>query len=278
METHKIKMVGLDLDGTLLTRDKRITKYTSDIIERALNEGVIVLPATGRPFSGVPKEIIEFPGLRYVLSSNGARVVDLEEDKVLIERLLPYDAGEKLLHIFQKYDALLEIYYDGMGYAQAEELRKISRYLPESPMAAYIASTRNPVEDVVGMFHEKKRPTDKVQAIFSNQEEKEAALREIEESGLEVEVTGALRNNIEVNAKGVNKGEALIRLGEMLGIKREEIMAVGDGANDTQMLKEAGLGVAMGNSMDEVKAAADKVTCSNSEDGAAKAILKYVLQ
>ena len=87
-----------------------------------------------------------------------------------------------------------------------------------------------------------------------------------------------MSNNIEVNAKGVNKGRGLLILGELLGIRREEIMAVGDGSNDIAMLREAGLGVAMENATDEVKAAADAITLSNDREGAAAAIEKYVLR
>ena len=94
----------------------------------------------------------------------------------------------------------------------------------------------------------------------------------------DIEITGALSNNIEVNAKGVNKGRGLMILGELLGIHREEIMAVGDGSNDIAMLREAGLGVAMENATEAVKAAADVVTLSNDQEGAAAAIEKYVLQ
>ena len=87
-----------------------------------------------------------------------------------------------------------------------------------------------------------------------------------------------MSNNIEVNAKGVNKGRGLLLLGELLGIGSEEIMAVGDGSNDIAMLREAGLGVAMENATDEVKAAADVITLSNDREGAAAAIEKYILQ
>lgn len=91
-------------------------------------------------------------------------------------------------------------------------------------------------------------------------------------------MTGALKNNIEVTAQNVNKGRAIIELGEMLSIKREEIMACGDGANDMEMIKRAGLGIAMGNAIEEVKRAADAITLTNDEDGAARAIEEYVLK
>ena len=92
----------------------------------------------------------------------------------------------------------------------------------------------------------------------------------------DLELVGSLRYNIEVNAAGVNKGTGLVNLGSRLGIKREEIMAFGDGDNDTVMLKEVGFGVAMANGEPQVKEAADYITLSNEEDGVAQAIERFV--
>ena len=108
-------------------------------------------------------------------------------------------------------------------------------------------------------------------------EERTQAWRELREvSGLEL--VGSLRYNIEINTAGVNKGTGLVNLGKVLGIKREEIMAFGDGDNDIVMLKEVGIGVAMANAEDKVKETADYITLSNEEDGVAEAIEKLVLQ
>ncbi len=277
MTKQNIKMIGLDLDGTLLDSNKVFSDYSRQVIAEALRRGVVVLPATGRPASGIPREVMEFPGIRYALTSNGARVLDMQEGKVLYERLISYDSGKRLLEILKKYDALLEIYYEGIGYANEEDLKIVKRYMSSPPMADYILNTRRPVKDVCGMYHMEHRPVDKIQALFVSQEEKRAAFAEVKEKVPELAVCGALFNNLEANAKEARKGIALIKLGEILGISKDEIMACGDGSNDIEMIREAGLGVAMSNSIDEVIEAADYVTLSNDEDGAAKAIEKYVL-
>lgn len=277
MTKQNIKMIGLDLDGTLLDSNKVFSDYSRQVIAEALRRGVVVLPATGRPASGIPREVMEFPGIRYALTSNGARVLDMQEGKVLYERLISYDSGKRLLEILKKYDALLEIYYEGIGYANEEDLKIVKRYMSSPPMADYILNTRRPVKDVCGMYYMEHRPVDKIQALFVSQEEKRAAFAEVKEKVPELAVCGALFNNLEANAKEARKGIALIKLGEILGISKDEIMACGDGSNDIEMIREAGLGVAMSNSIDEVIEAADYVTLSNDEDGAAKAIEKYVL-
>lgn len=275
---YRIRMIGLDMDGTLLTTEKELTEHTREVLREAIDRGVVVLPATGRPLAGIPEEVLKFPGVRYAVASNGARIVDLKESRVLYEDLVPYETGRRVLEICSRYDSMLEIYYDGVGYAEEEKLKHLDEYVPRLPMARYIASSRRPVADVRAMHEERKAPTDKVQALFRTREECKKAWKEVEKEIPDIEITGALSNNIEVNAKGVNKGRGLMILGELLGIHREEIMAVGDGSNDIAMLREAGLGVAMENATEAVKAAADVVTLSNDQEGAAAAIEKYVLQ
>lgn len=278
MTKQNIRMVGLDLDGTLLNSNKVFTEYSKEVITKALRQGVIVLPATGRPATGIPKEVMEFPGIRYALTSNGARVLDLQDEKVLYERLISYEAGGRLLEILKKYDALLEIYYDGTGYAAKRDLDRVERYMPSAPMVNYILNTRQPVEDVFEMYHREHRPLDKIQALFASQEDKREAFKEVGEKLQEITICGALHNNLEANAKEARKGVALVKLGELLGIPREEIMACGDGSNDIEMIRKVGFGVAMSNAIDEVKEAADYVTLSNDEDGVARVIEKYVLK
>ena len=78
---RRIKMIGLDLDGTLLNTKKELTEYTKEILTRAIESGVTILTATGRPYTGIPEELREFPGMRYALTSNGARIIDREKMK-----------------------------------------------------------------------------------------------------------------------------------------------------------------------------------------------------
>ena len=121
------------------------------------------------------------------------------------------------------------------------------------------------------------KPVDKIRAVFRHTEDREEAMRRLEEMDEGI-VTSSSKIDLEVNAKGINKGLGLVWLGEKLGIKREEIMACGDHLNDYEMLKEVGFAVAMGNAMEELKEIADYVTDTNDEDGVAKAIERFVLR
>ena len=273
---QKIKMIGLDLDGTLLNEKKELLPYTKEVLRRALDKGVVVLTATGRPWMGIPEELRTFPGMRYALTSNGARILDIREGTVLIEQLLSRKKKKKALEICGKYDTLQEVYYDGQGYASADKMAHVEKYHHNPNMWEYLRTTRIPVQDIFRLVDEEERGLDKVQALFADMNERRLAWDELSRvDGLEL--VGSLGYNIEVNAAGVNKGTGLIELGKLLGIKREEIMACGDGDNDTVMLREVGFGVAMANAEDQVKAAADYITDSNDNEGAAKAIEKFVL-
>ena len=152
----------------------------------------------------------------------------------------------------------------------------LEKYLESLPMRKYLMSTRKWVPDIRAKLREENRGADKVQGLFVSVEDRDAAKEELK-AVPGIEITGALEKNIEVNAEGVNKGNAMVRLGESLGIHREEIMAFGDGLNDLQMLKEVGIGVAVSNAREEVKAAADHITRSNDEEGVARFIEEYVL-
>lgn len=273
---REIKMIGLDLDGTLLTDRKELTPHTVNVLNRAIAQGVTVLVATGRPWLGVPEELREFPGMRYALTSNGAKIQDTRTGEIIEEHLLSQENAKKALEICGRYDTLQEVYFDGQGYAPREKMDHIERYHKNPNMWEYMRRTRIAVDDIRTLLERENRPVDKVQALFADMEERQTAWRELEEAG-GMELVGSLKYNIEINAAGVNKGTGLIRLGKYLGIRREEIMAFGDGDNDIEMLREAGFGVAMANGVQEVKDAADYVTLSNEEEGVAAAIEKFVL-
>ena len=272
----KVRLIGVDLDGTLLTEQKKLTPYTRSVLRRAVEAGIIVLPATGRPFSGLPKELADFPGIRYAVTANGGRIVEVKTGRALYESLVPFETAGMVLDVFERYDTLREIYYNGIGYAQEDELRSVGRYISSPQMADYITATRIPVPDVRAKFEAERRSLDKVQGLFATVADRDAAREELK-AVAGIEVTGALDKNIEVNAEGVDKGKALIWLGKHLGIRKEEIMAFGDGSNDLKMMKEVGIGVAMANAREDVKEAADYIAASNEEDGVAHFIEECVL-
>ena len=154
----KIKMIGLDLDGTLLNDKKELTSHTREILTRAIDQGVTVLVATGRPVTGIPEVLRNFPGMRYALTSNGGRILDLQEDKVLYANMLSYEMGAAILKIFGDYDTFKEIYFDGRGFVQADELLKVGEYLRNPAMADYIRTTRKGITSLWEKMEEMNAP------------------------------------------------------------------------------------------------------------------------
>ncbi|MCP1103271.1 Cof subfamily protein (haloacid dehalogenase superfamily) [Aequitasia blattaphilus] len=271
---NKIKLVAFDLDGTLLTEKKEVSEKTMTSLEGLADKGICLMPTTGRPMSGIPKEVMNLRGVRYIISANGARVFDKEKDAFIREELIPEAVCERVLNILLKYDCIKEIYYDGVGFVEEEEQKKIKSYNMSPAIIQYFLDTRKPVKSIMGKFREEGRDLDKIQGLFNDLELREKAVRELSEIK-EIKMTAALESNIEINLRSVNKGTILMDMVKMLGIEPEEVMTFGDGDNDVEMLEMAGIGIAMGNGVAVAKEAADYVTGTNEEEGVAEAIKKY---
>ena len=277
MRNKHIRLIASDLDGTLLNDDKVFTERTKQAISKAMDQGVIFVPATGRPLFGIPKDVLEFPGVRYVITANGARIIDAKENKCLQENLLSYEKGLAVFDAVKDFDCYMEAYFNGKGYGTKRYLPNLEKYVELPAMREYILNSRERVDDVVEFFREKKSATDKVQAFFRTLEERQEAVDKIIATVEGVYVTGALESNIEVGAEGVDKEKGLICLSEITGIPLEEMMVFGDGRNDTTMIRDAGVGVAMENACEEAKAVADIIAGNNNEDGVARIIETYIL-
>lgn len=274
---HRIKMIGLDMDGTLLTTEKKLTAYTKAVLRKALEQGIEIVLSTGRAITGIPKELLEMPGMKYAVTINGARILDLRKNKVIYENTLSIETALKLLDIIGEYDAIQEAFINSVCYSSKDKLSHANDYFVHPSIAEYIVKSRTPVENVRATVIEKNSSVDKVNGQFRNAEDKKSSY-ELLTKVPGVVVVSSLGNNWEINAEGTDKGSAMLKLGELLGIQREEIMACGDGMNDIAMLKAVGLGVAMENADPEVREVADYITASNDEDGVAKAIEKFALE
>ncbi len=270
----RVRMIAIDMDGTLLNDEKQVTEYTKQVLLKAIAEGVVVLPCTGRPANAIPKAATEIEGIDYAISSNGSRIVDLKNNKVIFESLMETDTTTKLLDIIKKYKTYREVFWDGQGYSSHQMYGEVRNYL-SSYMSTYIGETRKFVDDLEAYVLERNQPCDKLHIAFADMEERECAKREIRAWDA-FELEAAMPQSIEITAPGISKGTGIIRLGKRLGIERDEIMGIGDGMNDASMLREAGIPVAMGNAVEEIKALAEYITVSNNEDGVAKAIEHFL--
>ena len=272
-----IRLIALDLDGTLLTTGKTISPADRAAVEAAIERGVLVVPVTGRPAQGVPQEVLDLPGVRYVVSSNGATIRDIVTGETLLETHLEAEAALEVLAASGHFTMIREAFRAGVGYlSKADYDTLCARY--EGAMLAYLLDTRQVLPGTVEDFlREDPRPIEEL-FFLTDSEETKLDLQNTLSALPGIGFADPFPPDLEVMAGGIDKGEGLRFLLDRLGIAPAETMAVGDGGSDLPMLRMAGVGVAMGNSIDSVKDGADWVTGTCDENGVAAAIEKYVLK
>ena len=268
----KVKLIVLDLDGTLLGSDKRVPQSAARALEYAVSKGVAVVPCTGRPLHGIPAEVSALcSNPRYAITSNGAAVYSAGESKRLL-RLTALDvrAVEEVRKLTLNKSVNFEVYCDGYGIAsEAGYLRAEEFYPPE--MLDYYHSSRRTCPDMSAFIAEHWDRIEKVNLTFLSQKLRQRLRDEL--GGIAgMQATTSSPNNLELISSRVSKGEALLWLADMLDIRQDETAAFGDGENDIPLLTVAGTSIAMGNASKSVQSFADIVTASNDEDGIAKAI------
>lgn len=272
-----VKLIALDLDGTTLNNDGVISEGNRRALRKAAEKGVKIVVATGRPRTALPKDVFEIDAIRYVLTSNGARITDLKENKTIYENCLSPLATEKSVELLKKYDYILECFVNGVAYIEKDYYEQVKRSGESFRSVSYILNTRNPVENIHQYILDNKGHIENINVNFEDLSEK-PAMREKLLTIPEATITSSFDHNLEIGGATTSKAEALKCLGDILGVKQEEMMAVGDSPNDIAMLKVAGFPAAVGNAKDEVKAVAKYVARTNHQDGVADAVEHFVLQ
>lgn len=266
------KVLALDIDGTLTNSKKEITPRTKAAIAAAAERGVRIVIASGRPVQGIRRfaeelELKEHDG--YILSFNGGRLISCRTGEILHDVKLPLEYLPEIEALARRYRVRL-MSYEGDDLICGD---------PEDEFLAIEAKINGlGIRKVENLAEYIDFPINKCLMLGEG-----SYLGEVEKK-----VYAALHDRLdvyrsepfflEILPKGVDKAEALKILLKRLGCGREELMACGDGYNDRTMLKYAGLGVAMANAREEVKAEADYVTLSNDEDGVAAAVERFILE
>ncbi len=274
------RLLAFDLDGTLLNDKKELPEENLQALREAAARGMIPVPATGRILRGIPEEIKTLPFIRYYILSNGAAVFDTKEQKTLYRADIPLELALRVYDYLDTLPVLYDCYQDEIGWMSREMYERCGPYFAQEPeILKLVERLRIPVEDFKGTLRRSGRPLQKMQMFFlpRDQEERQRQLRLIPRRFPELLATTSVSNNIELNSVAANKGQAMLALAAALGISPEETLAFGDGSNDMSMLRAAGLGVAMGNAGEEVKASADLVAAENNEAGFGRA-LRQILE
>ncbi len=273
-----IRLIALDLDGTTFNSEKIISERTREAIAAAIKKGIVVMPATGRPKNGLPDSFTSIPGIRYALTSNGGAVVDLEEDRIIHGDFVDYETGCRVIDLLLSIDALVEVYHDGICYADRTGYEKtlyIYQHMPEW-FKAYVRKSRTPVDDLREQVYSGRLKIEKFLASFDDMALRQQLFERAKKIG-NLSVVFGNTFNVEISSATATKGNSLMAFAAKMGIRPDQIMACGDTMNDQTMLAAAGLAVAMGNADEDIKALADYITLSNDEDGVAFAIEKFIL-
>ena len=272
---RNIKLIALDLDGTLLNMEKKVPQGNYQALNECEKAGIQSVPATGRGVGGIPPMIRELPGANYAITTNGAVVADLKNNKAIKTCGLSNEMIQRILNIAKKYHSATDPFIDGRAITEPASIDHMDEFGLSPEMQKLIRDTREVVPNVMENVKTTGAEAEKVNIFMADLEEREVLRKELMAIP-ELSISSSMYNNLEVNAKGADKGSALLWLADYLGIDREETMSFGDGENDIPMIQAAGIGVAMENALDTVKAAADMITLKNDEDGVAAAIRKII--
>lgn len=269
---NDVRIIALDLDGTLLNSEKTLTPRNRAALSAASDEGIEIVPATGRFYRGMPEVIRALPFVRYVITINGAQVFDVQTGESIYSADIPTEEAVAFYEYLDTLPVIYDAYVDGWGYMTDAMQQRVEDYGMLPFQITMMRELRSPVPELKAYLREGARRPQKMQLFVRDVSYRDALLRELTERYPQFAVSTSLPNNIEVNSFDADKGRALLALADKLGVDRAQTMAFGDGLNDLTMLRAAGVGVAMENGHPDVKAAAERIAPGCDNDGVAKVI------
>ena len=280
--TGNVRIVALDLDGTLLDSQKRLSARNRAALERAAEKGIHIVPTTGRFFGMMPEAVRDLPFVRYAITINGAQVYDRVEDKAIVREEIPLETAVRVMELLDSYDVIYDCYRSNWGWMTAALQAKAADYATDEHYLKMVREFRRPVPELKAHLREtaSEGGVQKVMLFSNRAADTEKVLgdirRDMAANFPEIRVTASTGNNLELNSMAAHKGNALRRFAEYLGLTLANCAAFGDGLNDLTMVEAAGMGVAMANAAPDVKSAASRVTLSNDEDGVAVVVEEIV--
>lgn len=260
-----IRLVSSDLDGTMLFEHRTITARTVEALHACREAGIAVVPNTGRQHLRLGDLLADAGGpVGLAVTNNGAVGVDLASGEVLFEELIDPDAQALLA------DRLTTALPDARFWAlRSGAVESVMQHGYRDQMSEQEILFGGPLGDSLPLPEVLSQPAIKL-IIRHPHLPPHALLGEIqalELDGFHATTSGA--PFVEVQGMGVTKATGIARLAGSLGVSASEVLAIGDELNDIEMIRWAGFGVAMGNALPQVKAAADAVTAPDSADGLA---------
>lgn len=276
-----IKLVALDLDGTLFDNSSRISKRNLTAIRSITDKGIHVVISTGRPFEGIPFDQIKGTGINYAITANGSGIYEISTGKCLYENAMDEELVTPILNFLLTRDIHMDAFIGGKGYTPIQCVETAQKLTVPSSIKNYIITTRTRLDNILQFIHENQLKVQKMTLNFYPAADgtliDRETVRKFLVSNPSITTVCGGYNNLEFTRADANKGVGLRKLAEILGVNPDATMAIGDTENDLAIIEAAGIGVAMGNATDAVKARADYVTTTNTKDGVAAAIERFIL-
>ena len=276
-----IKLVALDLDGTLFDNSSRISKRNLTAIRSITDKGIHVVISTGRPFEGIPFDQIKGTGINYAITANGSGLYEISTGKCLYENAMDEELVTPILNFLLTRDIHMDAFIGGKGYTPVQCVETAQKLTVPSSIKNYIITTRTRLDNILQFIHENQLKVQKMTLNFYPAADgtliDRETVRKFLVSNPSITTVCGGYNNLEFTRADANKGVGLRKLAEILGVNPDATMAIGDTENDLAIIEAAGIGVAMGNATDAVKARADYVTTTNTKDGVAAAIEHFIL-
>ena len=267
------KLIAVDLDGTLVTDDKNLTEKTIINVKKALKKNVKITISSARAFYRLERYIDEL-GLRkenqYTICFNGAMIVENITGKVIYSKNLDKQEVNEVIRLGKQLNVPIMLYSKNANYVEK---------VPEVIQKNKNAKGMNLKIENFNKIDFDKEENYIYKIVFIDKPEKIVKIRKNFQKEIidKYEVTSSVPEYIEFVKKGIKKSKAIKFIMDKCKIKEEEVIAIGDGENDIEMLRFAGLGVAMENADNYVKENADYITTSNNDDGICKVIEKFIL-
>jgi len=267
-------LIAIDMDGTLLNSDGRVSDRTRETVRLAIGSGAHVVLSTGRILRSALNHSKDLNMNKAIIAANGAIVIDEKQD-IIYEQKLSKEMVAHIIEIGEKNNMYYQFYGKDVFYSNA--------YLKEATEFYKNRDPRNSTEIGFGLIKDKEEilednEIDIYKFLFLDKDiEKISDVRKQLSELKDISISSSWSNNVEIMHKEVSKGNSLKHLCEKMDIPRERVIAIGDNENDLSMLEYAGLSVAMGNGEEFVKSKADIITDTNDEDGVSKIIDKYIL-
>ncbi len=274
------RLVFCDLDGTLLSRDKRLSKKTCMLLARLPEEGIELIPCTGRSIVGIPRKVLELARVRYAITADGATIYGPGQIPGEFERLLtfkiPIDEAVDLIELVRSTRSYIDLFSDGDAYVERGELDKLTRLGVSPADVAYIRSVRHELDMSLPEFLGTGRVVERLTVFYANTDLRDQVNAYVRSCG-DLASYSSLSTNIEIVNSRASKGAALQWLCELLEVDIGDSIAFGDSMNDVSMLETAGLGVAMRNAQPEVQARADVVSLLDCDHAGMAAYMEKLL-